>query len=393
MRFGMSSEADTAPGKTHQTRYFELIDEVLLAEKVGFDLFGTSEQHFATGEATISAPEVLYPYLMALTSRIVFMHKSSLMLTRVNHPLRIAERVATEDILSHGRIELCAARGNTTLMMGAFEVSPDETRSQLEEGLDVVRAAFLDSPFSFVGENYKIPPRFLVPRPVQHPHPPLHTVASGEDSCRMAGQKGIGLLTFSNFLGMDALSRNFQIYDAAFDSTRHPHPVTRRKGALVFAYHCAETTEQAREEIKPIIETSVLAMGGYAKLATLSKDYAYMLKVQNEIAKQDTNLDYLLHHSAGFIAGDPDECVRQLKKFVDAGVEDIWLRIDSLPHDKLMKSIELTGKHVLPRARTHDLTVKPHDAVLAAIRESRPRHQAALDAFLATKETYVENGR
>ncbi len=381
MRFGMSSEADTPPGTTYGTRYFELIDEVLLAEKVGFDLFGTSEQHFAIGEATISAPEVLYPYLMALTNRIVFMHKSSVMLTRVNHPLRIAERVATEDVLSRGRIELCAARGNTTLMMHAFEVSPDETRSQLEEGLDLVRAAFLDSPFSFVGHHYKVPPRFLVPRPIQVPHPPLHVVATGEDSCRMAGKKGIGLLTFSNFLGFDSLAHNFKIYDDAFNEIKHPHPVTRNKGALVFAYHCAETTQQAQEEIKPAVETSMLATSSYKKLSSLSKDYAYMSSLRKESEARNSDLNYMLNHSAGFIAGDPDECVRQLKKFVDAGADDIWLRIDSLPHAKLMKSIELTGKYVLPRVRALDQTVKPHDVMLSSIRDSRAKHEEAMARF------------
>jgi alkanesulfonate monooxygenase SsuD/methylene tetrahydromethanopterin reductase-like flavin-dependent oxidoreductase (luciferase family) len=381
MRFGMSSEGDAIPGTTHSTRYFELVDEVLLAEKVGFDLFGTSEQHFAIGEATVSAPEVLYPYLMALTNRITFMHKSSLMLTRVNHPLRIAERVATEDILSHGRIELCAARGNTTLMMRAFEVSPDETRSQLEEGLDLVRAAFLNSPFSFVGHHYKVPPRTLVPRPVQRPHPPLHVVATGEDSCRMAGTKGIGLLTFSNFLGFANLARSFKIYNDAFEAVQHPFPVTRNKGALVFAYHCAETTSQAHEEIKPLVETSILATGAYKKLSELSKDYAYMGTLRNN-SEGFTDFNYLLNDSAGFVAGDPDECVRQLKKYVETGADDIWLRIDTLPHDKLMKSIELTGKYVLPRLRTPEQVVQSHDVVLSAIRERRAGHEEAVARFM-----------
>jgi alkanesulfonate monooxygenase SsuD/methylene tetrahydromethanopterin reductase-like flavin-dependent oxidoreductase (luciferase family) len=391
LRFGMSSEGDAIAGSTHSARYFELIDEVLLAEKVGFDMFGTSEQHFAIGEATVSAPEVLYPYLMALTSRITFMHKSSVMLTRVNHPLRIAERIATEDILSHGRIELCAARGNTTLMMRAFEVAPDETRSQLEEGIDLVRAAFLHAPFSFIGKHYKVPPRTLVPHPVQKPHPPLHVTATGEDSCRMAGRKGIGVLTFSNFLGFDALAKSFRIYDEAFDAAEHGFPTTRRRGGLVFAYHCAETTEQARKEIKPLVETSIMATGAYQKLAELSKDYAYMGTLRNNSAGFD-DFDYLLEHSAGFIAGDPDECARQLAKYVDAGAEDIWLRIDTLPHEKLMKSIELTGKYVLPRVKSPEQIVQHHDTVLAAIRARRPKHEAALAAFLSQSETATESG-
>lgn len=394
MRFGISSEGDAQPGTTHSTRYFELVDEVLLAEKVGFDLFGTSEQHFAIGEATVSAPEVLYPYLMALTNRITFMHKSSLMLTRVNHPLRIAERIATEDILSRGRIELCGARGNTTLMMRAFEVSPDETRSQLEESIDLIRTAFLNSPFSFVGQNYKVPPRYLIPKPIQRPHPPLHVAATSEASCRMAGTKGIGVLTFSNFLGFSALAHHFKVYDDAFDAfdaTKHPYPAKRNKGALVFAYHCAETTAQAQEEIKPLVETSILATGGYKKLAELSKDYAYMGSLRND-PESLNDFGYLLNESGAFVAGDPDECVRQLQKFVDSGADDIWLRIDSLPHEKLMKSIELTGKHVLPRLRNRDQLVQTPQSMLETIRSRRPSHEGRVVEF-AEQQAKKQQGK
>ncbi|MFC3242541.1 LLM class flavin-dependent oxidoreductase [Gordonia humi] len=85
MRFIFMSEGETQPGHTHEHRYRELVDEVLLAEEVGFDAFGTSEQHVAIGTASTSAPEVIYPYLMALTSRIRFVHLVTLLPTRINH--------------------------------------------------------------------------------------------------------------------------------------------------------------------------------------------------------------------------------------------------------------------------------------------------------------------
>src|SRR5690606_2042651 len=104
MRFGFISEGETPVGTTHRQRYMEVVEEMLMAEKVGFDLVGTSEQHFAIGGISISAPETLFPYVMALTSRVRFIHAITLMPMRFNHPLRVAERLATEDILSHGRV-------------------------------------------------------------------------------------------------------------------------------------------------------------------------------------------------------------------------------------------------------------------------------------------------
>ena len=169
MRFGFLTEGDTKPGTTHYTRYHELVEQVLLAEKVGFDTFGASEQHLAIGGATTSAPEVIYAYLMALTTRIRFAHAIVLMPTRFNHPLRVAERLATMDILSHGRVEAAMGRGNTMLALRAFEVSPEDNRAQLLEGVDLLRTSFLEDPFTFVGNYYKVPPRSLVPKPVQYP--------------------------------------------------------------------------------------------------------------------------------------------------------------------------------------------------------------------------------
>ena len=120
MRFIFFSEGETQPGHTHAHRYRELIDEVILAEKVGFDAFGCSEQHFAIGTASTSAPEVIYPYMMALTSRIHFIHLITPLPKKINHALRVAERLATEDILSNGRVGLAVGRGNTTLALHAL---------------------------------------------------------------------------------------------------------------------------------------------------------------------------------------------------------------------------------------------------------------------------------
>src|SRR4051794_21171324 len=140
MRFIFLSEADTRPGITHATRYWELVDQVLHAERWGFDCFGVSEQHLAIGAATTASPEVLYGYLYSRTSRIRFRHAISLI--PVNHPLKLAANVAVADILSHGRIELGVGRGNTTLSLRAFEIDLDKSRGKAVEGIQVLKKAF-----------------------------------------------------------------------------------------------------------------------------------------------------------------------------------------------------------------------------------------------------------
>lgn len=379
MDFIFMSELDTPVGLTHEHRYRELVDEVLLAERVGFDAFGCSEQHVAIGTASISSPEVLYPYLMALTSRIRFIHLVTLLPTRINHALRVAERVATEDILSNGRIELGTGRGNTTLALRAFEVDPTENKAQWDEGVEVIRRAFLDDPFSFVGEHYKIPPRSLVPKPLQTPYPPISVAAGSPSSVETAARKGIGAIMGGLFLGFELVENMLRLYDETLAATDHPYPITPRKMvAIGGGVHCAETTALAREQAKPLFDMVKLSTDAYERLSKLSSDYAYMGAVK-DIDFNDE--EYMFERSSGFIVGDPDHCIEHVQRYADMGVDALVMRIDSLPHEQLMRSIELFGKYVIPHFKRPGNVVRPADDILNDIRAARPAHQEALERY------------
>lgn len=388
MRFIFMSEAETAPGHTHQQRYNELVDEVLLAEEVGFDAFGTSEQHVAIGTASTSAPEVIYPYLMALTSRIQFIHLVTLLPTRINHALRVAERLATEDILSNGRIALGVGRGNTTLALRAFEVSPSENKAQLLEGIEVVRRAMANDVFSFVGDHYKIPPRSLVPKHVQQPYPPILMATGSPESVRSAAQLGIGAMMGGFYLGFDFLQNMVDIYDQEIAVAEHTFPLQAQKVAVVSGgMHCAETTEEAQRWASTLSETVALSTGSYERLSKLSSDYAYMGAVKDIDL---TDQRYMFEDSAGFIVGDPEACIAQVRRFADTGVDAIALRIDGLPHMELMKSIELFGKYVIPTFKNPRSVVRAADEILDDIRAARPGHAEEMEQYEKAVAAHVD---
>lgn len=388
MRFIFMSEGETLPGQTHQHRYNELVDEVLLAEEVGFDAFGTSEQHLAIGTASVSSPEVLYPYLFAKTSRIRFSHLVTLLPTRINHALRVAERIATEDILSNGRIELGVGRGNTLLALRAFEVDPSKNKSEMIEGLEVIRRALSRDIFSFVGEHYKIPPRGLVPKPIQRPLPPIFMATGSPDSVRLAARLGIGAMVGGYYLGFNFVKNLLDIYDEAAEGVVHEYPVNAEKIVAVGGgMHCAETSEEAYKWAKTLTETTILSTGAYDQLSKLSKDYEYMGAVNN-VDFHDHK--YLLEDSTGFIVGDPEQCIRQVQRFVDLGADALVMRIDGLPHKELMKSIELFGKYVIPTFRDKSSVVRSSDEILGDIRAARPAHYAEVEAFEAAASKKAE---
>lgn len=383
MKFGFLSEGDPRPGQTYSQRYWDLVDQVQLADKMGFDVFGTSEQHFAIGVASISAPECLYPYLFAKTERIRFRHAVTLMPHRINHPLRVAERVATQDILSRGRIELGTGRGNTMLTLRGFEVDVDETRAQWDEAIDVIQAAFTEDPFTFEGKYFKIPPRSLVPKPLQYPYPPMFVASTGPDSLRRAAQKGLGIITSSVERGWGYLEDAVEVYRGEAAKAEAAGRFVNNVIAINTTAHCAATTQQAIEEAgSVIIKERKLAGDAYARLATLSPDYAYMKSIA-DLGGVMQDLDYLRHESGSIIIGGPDHFIEAIRKYEALGADEVWFRLDSLPHHLIMQSIELIGRYVIPQFKDPRALVQSPEAMRAKLRRKR-------DEIAARQKSAVE---
>jgi len=371
MKFMFFSEGDTLPGDSYQTRYWDLVDEVIHAEKWGFDSFGVSEQQFAIGGVSTSAPEVLYGYLFSLTQRLRFAHAITLLPKNINHALKVACRTAVQDVLSRGRIELGVGRGNTTLALRAYEVDVEKNRSEVVEGIKILKAAFTQVPFMFYGEHYKIPPRSLVPKPIQTPHPPLYTAATSEESHVLAAKLGIGVYTWSSFLGWDMIEKSVSAYRSEIEKTRATgEHVNDEVGALVQGY-CAETDEQAREDAtEGNLKWVKLAIDGYPRLAKMSKDYSYMAAANGVQDKLDNYL-YFKEASGGAIFGSPESCIKAIERFKAIGCTQVVIRIDSIPHHKIMKSIEMFGRYVIPHFKNPRNFMRPAEDVIADIREMR----------------------
>jgi alkanesulfonate monooxygenase SsuD/methylene tetrahydromethanopterin reductase-like flavin-dependent oxidoreductase (luciferase family) len=384
MKFMFMSEGDTLPGDSYQIRYWDLIDQVIHAEKWGFDSFGVSEQQFAVGGVSTSAPEVLYGYLFATTSRIRFVHAITLLPKNINHALKVACRTAVQDVLSRGRIELGVGRGNTTLGLRAYEVDLEKSRSEVVEGIKVIKAAFTQDPFMYYGEHYKIPPRSLVPKPVQDPYPAIYTAATSEDSHQLAAELGIGVFSWSNYFGWDPLEKSIAAYRRTISRTKASgEHVNDQVGALVQGY-CAATDEQAREEAaEGNLKWLKLAIDGYPRLAKMSKSYAYMAQANDVQSKLD-DYSYFKDASGAAIIGSPESCIKAVEKFRAIGCDQVLIRIDSVPHDKILKSIEMFGRYVIPHFKNSRNFMRPAEDVMADIRVMREEAKR--------KGVYVELG-
>src|SRR5207249_2278609 len=111
---------------------------------------------------------------------------------------RVAERIATLDLLSDGRVEFGTGEAGSETELGGFLIDSNKKRAQWTEALDAVTRMFVETPFAgYQGEYFEMPIRNVVPKPLQKPHPPLWVACSRRDTIHLAATKGIGALSFS----------------------------------------------------------------------------------------------------------------------------------------------------------------------------------------------------
>lgn len=357
MRFGFMSEGEVPEQSSYFHRYRELVAEVELADELGFDFFASSEQHFTFG-ASVSAPECLFSYLFPLTRRLRFRHAVVLLPHRINHPLRVAERIATMDILSGGRIELGTGRANSSLIVKAFEVDPDTSRAQWKEALDVIRLSFTEEPFSYEGEFFKIPRRYMIPKPLQRPYPPISVAATSPEMQEIAVREGVGVMTSSYFFGWGWIEKLAQNYYDALDALETPPLHANNHFTPLLYTYCADSDKEARADgFESIYTAARLASISFGRLAQMSESYGYMAQAE-EIADKIGDVSWLVEESGTVVCGSPETCVEQIRRFVELGATEVILRVDGVSHERVTRSLELLATEVMPHFKD-ELAIVP----------------------------------
>ena len=176
----------------------EALEQVELADRLGFDTVWEVEHHFLEEYSHSSAPEVFLAAASQRTKRIRLGHGIVQLPPVVNHPARVAERIATLDLVSGGRVEFGTGQGSSQVELGGLGVDRDLKEPQWEEMLDAIVRMMTEEPFAgYQGRFLSMPPRNIVPKPKQKPHPPLWVACSRRETILQAARKGLGALSFS----------------------------------------------------------------------------------------------------------------------------------------------------------------------------------------------------
>jgi alkanesulfonate monooxygenase SsuD/methylene tetrahydromethanopterin reductase-like flavin-dependent oxidoreductase (luciferase family) len=185
-------------GGDEQRLLTDALEQVELADRLGIDYVWEVEHHFLEEYSHSSAPEVFLAAASQRTKRIRLGHGIVQLPPAVNHPARVAERLATLDLLSGGRVDFGTGESSSQLELGGFGVPREEKRAQWEEALDAITRMLVEEPFAGLEGRYvSMPPRNVVPKPLQRPHPPLWVACSRRETTRLAAERGLGALAFS----------------------------------------------------------------------------------------------------------------------------------------------------------------------------------------------------
>jgi alkanesulfonate monooxygenase SsuD/methylene tetrahydromethanopterin reductase-like flavin-dependent oxidoreductase (luciferase family) len=259
--------------------------------------------------------------------------------------VRLADRMG----FSRGRAEICTARSNNLHTLAAFGVDPSATRAQWEDGMDLLMKAISQPVVEHDGPVWKVPSREMMPTPVTKPHPPVSVAASSVQSHGNAGRRGIGVITFDNYFGFDYLEECLAEYRQAFAAADHgavlaPNHYT---GLYVATAFCAPTKAEALDVARGIAKTYFdFILDLYVPLAD-NPGYEYLDRIKALIEHRD-DMEWLCDNSPSVMIGAPDDFIRRIKQLEALGMDELLLRIDGVGHEQVMRSLELIGHEVIP---------------------------------------------
>lgn len=217
MKFSIIYEAQMVDtSRENEARTFhETIEQALLAEEMGFDNVWAVEHTALTQYAHMSAPETFLAFLAGKTTRLGIGHGVVCLPPAMNHPVKVAERIATLDILSNGRVHFGMGKGGTQQESGTFGYDLNTLQPMIDESMYLIPKIMVQEEIEHDGEYIKIPRRPIHPKPFQNPHPPIYMACTRETTLVQAGSRGIGALVLG-FAGPEDIAKKNAVYRENF---------------------------------------------------------------------------------------------------------------------------------------------------------------------------------
>lgn len=314
--------------------YQRVLDQVELAEELGWDCFWFTEHHFLLYGGPIPNPAIFMSAAAQRTSRIRL--GSAISILPLHHPLQIAEDYAMVDVASGGRLDFGIGLGNTGLDYELYGIAREESRPRLEEAIEIIRNAWAQECFSHAGRFWRFNDVRVYPSPTQRPHPPIWVAGTSPESLGWAGRQGFNIMTVAHAIPPE-------VYRPGTDDWRRSleaggHDLSNHHCKIHLRVWVDENSERAREVARAAITRydDVSKIGRTARVP-VGPDGKYPW---DDMLARGRN-----------VYGNPDECITLIRRTMEHYDFDIFsttFNFGGIPHKEVLKSMRLFAREVMP---------------------------------------------
>lgn len=310
--------------RTPEEMLEEVLEQSILADKLGFDATWFAEHHFSE-YGILTSPDVFFAMVAAKTERIRL--GTAVVTLPFQDPIRVAENYALLDVLSNGRLNFGLGSGYLPHEFAGFNVDANDKALRFNDALAVIEKAWTGEKFSHNGDFYQYNDIKLDIVPKQKEVPTWIGTLS------YRGANYVGKMGYSisgvPYVACNSIAELKEIIDSYKETYRkHGHDESKISIPLALHTYVAETREEAIETAKPHLD-----------LYLETRMYGKSAKYEDLRDREQT------------LIGTPDEVVATLKKYREAGCDHIMMLMNfgGLPHEKVLKSMELVAKEVMPK--------------------------------------------
>ena len=333
-----------------QKLFHDALDQVELADQLGLDYAWEVEHHFLEEYSHSSAPEVFLAACSQRTKNIRLGHGITVMPPAYNPPFRVAERIATLDIVSKGRVDFGTGESASRVELEGFGVDPADKYDMWRESTEQVANMLAMSPYpGFEGKHFSAPCRNVVPKPVQKPHPPMWMACSSREASKTAARHGLGALSFA-FVEPHEAKRWVDDYYETLVTEGVPigHAINPNI-AIVMGFSCAETEEEAQRRGLDGFRFFGYALGHYYGFGSHRPSLT-------NVWEQFEGARHLMEGASSPGIGTPDQLTEQLRGYEEAGIDQVIFiqQGGRNRHEDICASLELFASRVMPDFKARD---------------------------------------
>ena len=375
MEFGIFQGASVGPRPWEEAEPLRLRQDVELgvaADKAGYDTFWAPEHHALEEYSHSSASHLSCLAVGMLTKNIRLVTGIFNLCPPINHPVRVAEQIATSDVLTNGRIELGTGRGSGSTEVNTFGILNEQTREMWEESIRAIPKMWTQDLFSWEGKHFSVPERCILPKPVQQPHPPLWVTATNPSTVETAAKMGLGVAMFS-FSTPEVLRPLVEIYKENIEKAEPVGEFVNNKIMAIAPALCLEDGEEARSilasqppGVTPHFAVYFDTIPDFAKRLENEPRPIPQTRLRELVAEaeRDKNIPGPFKegpptpeslHENGMCVGNPTEVRATVQKFVDVGLDQlvtIPVVGRAVPHETCIEGLRIFGEKVIPEFRS-----------------------------------------